>query len=185
MGQTRMTIFWPTPGFKRKYLSQLWVRTQESGESRGGRPELPVPNNPYGLWGHKATLNLNLSTRTELRSCVKVEVAVLSSPSLIILMVSVDACKATLEEEEFGFSFFRPPLLSSFFFPAFQVRPLVRSFLLSVFCFIYLALFSTNLCAVCWKPLIFLVCTLFKKKKKLFYFNVMSFVQLVCWFGWL
>ena len=28
--------------------------------------------------------------KSELRSCVKVEVAVLSSPSLIILMVSVD-----------------------------------------------------------------------------------------------
>ena len=28
--------------------------------------------------------------RTELRSCVKVEVAVLGSPSLIVLMVSVD-----------------------------------------------------------------------------------------------
>ena len=25
-------------------------------ESRGGRPGLPVPNSPYGLWGRKATL---------------------------------------------------------------------------------------------------------------------------------
>ena len=25
--------------------------------SRGGRPGLPVPNNPYGLCGRKATLN--------------------------------------------------------------------------------------------------------------------------------
>ena len=36
----------------------------------------PVPDSPC-----KATLNLN---------CVKVEVAVLGSPSLIVLMVSVD-----------------------------------------------------------------------------------------------
>ena len=35
-------------------------RAQELCESRGGRPELPVPNSPYGLCGRKATLNLNL-----------------------------------------------------------------------------------------------------------------------------
>ena len=48
---------------------------------------LPVPNNPYGLCERKATLNCSI---TELRDCMKVEVAVLGSPSLIILMVSVD-----------------------------------------------------------------------------------------------
>ena len=48
----------------------------------------PVPNSPYGLCGHKATLNCH--GRSELRSCVKVEVAVLGSSSLIVLMVSVD-----------------------------------------------------------------------------------------------
>ena len=90
---------------------------QELCESRGGRPGLPVPSSPYGLCGRKATLNLrcvkvevavpdsnspcglcgrkatlNLSSDTdlELRSCVKVEVAVLGSPSLIVLVVSVD-----------------------------------------------------------------------------------------------
>ena len=31
-------------------------RVQESCESRGGRPGLPVPNSPYGLCGRKATL---------------------------------------------------------------------------------------------------------------------------------
>ena len=46
----------------------------------------------------KATLNLNKCS-SELRSCVKVEVAVLGFPSLIILMVSVE-CKATSEAEE-------------------------------------------------------------------------------------
>ena len=56
-------------------------RTRELCESRGGCPGLPIPNSPYGLSGHKVT---------ELRSCVKVEVAVLDSPSLIVLMVSVD-----------------------------------------------------------------------------------------------
>ena len=40
------------------------------------------PNSPYGLCGRKATLNLS-----ELRSCVKVEVAALGFPmSLIVLM---------------------------------------------------------------------------------------------------
>ena len=34
-------------------------RTQELCESRGGRPELLVPNSLYGLCGRKATLNLN------------------------------------------------------------------------------------------------------------------------------
>ena len=46
-----------------------------------------VPNSPYGPCERKATLNCSIS---ELRSCVKVEVAVLESPSLINLMVSVD-----------------------------------------------------------------------------------------------
>ena len=54
-----------------------------------GRPGLPVPNSPYGLCGRKATLNLK-PKQSELRSCVKVEVAVLGSPSLIVLIVSVD-----------------------------------------------------------------------------------------------
>ena len=57
----------------------LTLRAQELCESRSGRPGLPVPNSPYGLCGRKATLN-----------CVKVEVAVLGSPSLIVRTVSVD-----------------------------------------------------------------------------------------------
>ena len=62
-------------------------------ESRGGRPGLLVPNSPsnspYSLGGHKATLEEDKTS--ELRSCVKVAVAVMGSPSLIVLnMVSVD-----------------------------------------------------------------------------------------------
>ena len=49
--------------------------------------EVDVPNSPCGLCGHKATLNCSIS---QFRSCVKVEVDVLDSPSLIVLMVSVD-----------------------------------------------------------------------------------------------
>ena len=61
--------------------------------------EVADPKKPDGFCGRKATLNCSIS---ELRSCVKVEVAVLGSPpSLISLMVSVDASKAaTFEEEE-------------------------------------------------------------------------------------
>ena len=39
---------------------------------------LLVPNRPYGLCGRKATLEEDRGS--ELRSCVKVEVAVLGSP---------------------------------------------------------------------------------------------------------
>ena len=60
---------------------------QEMCESRGGRPGLPVRNRPYGLCGRKATLNLG---KPKLGSCVKVEVAVLGSPSITVLVVSVD-----------------------------------------------------------------------------------------------
>ena len=68
----------------------LSCKVQELCESRGGRPGLPVPNGPYGLCGHEATLNMNKVKHSELRSCVKDEVDVLGSPSLIVLMVSVD-----------------------------------------------------------------------------------------------
>ena len=61
-------------------------RAQELCEGRVGRPWLPFPNKPHGFCGRKATLN----SLSELKSCVKVEVAVFGSPSLISLMVSVD-----------------------------------------------------------------------------------------------
>ena len=64
----------------------LTNRTQELCESRGGRPRLPVRNSPYGLIIVKQHWNI----ASELRSCVKVEVAVLVSPSLTVFMVSVD-----------------------------------------------------------------------------------------------
>ena len=68
-------------------LILLSVRAQELCESLGGHPGLPVPNSSYDLCGCKVTLN---HWHSEFRSCVKVEVAVLGSPSLISLMVSVD-----------------------------------------------------------------------------------------------
>ena len=55
--------------FRSDSLSHV-SRAQQLCESQGGRPGLPVPNSPYGL-------------------CVKVKVAVLGSPSLTVLMVSV------------------------------------------------------------------------------------------------
>ena len=64
-------------------------RAQELCECRDGRPGLPVPNSPYSPCGRKATLTCT-EEGSELRSCVKVEVVVLDSPSLISLMVSVD-----------------------------------------------------------------------------------------------
>ena len=65
-------------------------RTQELCESGGGRPGLPIPKSPYSLCRHKETLHCSIS---ELGNCVKVEVAVLGSPSLNHLTVSVDIKK--------------------------------------------------------------------------------------------
>ena len=47
------------------------------------------------LWCQPTKVGLQLMHPSELKSCVKVEVAVLGSPSLIVLTVSV-GCKATL-----------------------------------------------------------------------------------------
>ena len=63
-------------------------RAQELCESRGGRPGLPFPNSHYGLCGRKAILNI--VCLSELRSCVKVEVTIPGSPSLVVHVVSVD-----------------------------------------------------------------------------------------------
>ena len=82
---------------------------QDLCESRGGRPGLPVHNSPYGLWmqrntwrrclgavwkwrwpswaprPQKSLWSLNATQHLKMfRSCVKVEVDVLGSPSLII-----------------------------------------------------------------------------------------------------
>ena len=50
------------------------------------------PNSPYSLCGRKATLNSNW----ELRSCVKVEMAVLGSLSLTVRNYGLCGRKATL-----------------------------------------------------------------------------------------
>ena len=68
---------------------KVYSQSSELCKGQGGRPGLPVPNSPYGVYGRKATLNLNLC-HTEFRSCIKAEVSVLGSQSLISLMVSVD-----------------------------------------------------------------------------------------------
>ena len=38
-------------------FEEVHYKAPELCGSRGGRPGLPVPNNPYGLCGRKATLN--------------------------------------------------------------------------------------------------------------------------------
>ena len=74
------------------------VRAQELCESQGGHPGLPVPNSPYSLCGHKATLNEPSGTiHAELQSCVNREV-VLSSwreremDDLFARVVLVNSC---------------------------------------------------------------------------------------------
>ena len=59
----------------------MYLRAQELCESRGGRPGLS------GLCERKVALNCSIAG---LRSCVKVEVAVRGSLSLIGFIVSVD-----------------------------------------------------------------------------------------------
>ena len=50
-----------------------------------------VPNSPCGLCGRNATLQKEQKSAVrELRSCLKVEVVVLGSTSLIVFVVSVD-----------------------------------------------------------------------------------------------
>ena len=82
----------PARGFVSHHLGQVGPssRAVELCESRGGRPGLSVSEKPAGFCGRKATLNFSSTVTTELRNCVKVEVAVLRSPSLINLLVSVD-----------------------------------------------------------------------------------------------
>ena len=58
-------------------------------KSRGGHPGLPVPKSPEGLCGSKATFEEE-ETVLEFRSCVKVQVDILISPSLVVRIVSVD-----------------------------------------------------------------------------------------------
>ena len=65
------------------------VKTQELCERQNGPPGLPIPKKSYAFCGRKAKLEEELGL-SELRSCVNFEVAVLGSPSLIVLMVSVD-----------------------------------------------------------------------------------------------
>ena len=72
------------------------VRAQELCESRDGHPGFPVPNSPFGLCGRKATVNFETQWgESEFRSCVKVEVDVLGSPSLMVRTVSVDVKRHT------------------------------------------------------------------------------------------
>ena len=55
-----------------------------------GSPSLIVPSGWYGLCGRKANFEEEFRI-IELRSCVKVEMDVLGSPSLTVRTVSVDA----------------------------------------------------------------------------------------------
>ena len=75
--------------WNRGFCAEQDSGVQELCESGGGRPGLPVPNSPYGLCGRTATFEEE-GRASELRSCVKVAVDVLVSPSLIVRTVSVD-----------------------------------------------------------------------------------------------
>ena len=76
-------------------------------KGRGGRPGLPVTNNPYGLCGRKVNIELLSS---ELRSCVKVEVDVPGSPSLIRPYGLCESNAALNEQHYLWLSFFHAGL---------------------------------------------------------------------------
>ena len=83
------------------------LRAQGLCESRGGRNGLPVPNSPYGLCGRNATLNLN-HCGSELMNCVKVAVAVLSSPSLTVtLLFEMSRVDTAFRNESDGYCFLK------------------------------------------------------------------------------
>ena len=67
----------------------MLVGAQELCESRGKRPWLPFTN--LGLCGRKEIVNLNPDFLSP--GAVKVEVAALGTPSLIIRTVSVDVAQ--------------------------------------------------------------------------------------------
>ena len=93
-------VFWLPPQGKSGSLLWFLFRYQELCQSWGGRPRLPVPNSPYGLCGCKSTLN----SSSELRSCVKVEEAVRSCPSLKVHSVRVDVKQHWTTERWLRFS---------------------------------------------------------------------------------
>ena len=69
--------------FNNNYTTEY--RAQEHCENRGGLPGIPVPNKPTVSVDVNQHLNNNYTTVSELRSCAKVEVAVLGFPCLINL----------------------------------------------------------------------------------------------------
>ena len=81
----------PAFDIKLQWTHSKTFRAQELCERGGGRPGLPVPNSPYNwsLWTESNT-ELELHIVSELRSCVKIEVAVQCSPYLTACTVSVD-----------------------------------------------------------------------------------------------
>ena len=78
-------------------VKQQWnsVRAQELCESRGGRAGLSIPK----VRAVSVDVKQHWNIASELRDCVKVEVAVLGSLSLVVLMVSVEI---KLEEVKTG-----------------------------------------------------------------------------------
>ena len=49
----------------KQHWTELAQTVHQLCESRGGRTGLPVPNNPYGPYGHKATLNWTSANRVQ------------------------------------------------------------------------------------------------------------------------
>ena len=88
LGSPSLIVCTVSVDVKQHWTNDWTVRARELCERQSGRSGLPVPNSLYGLCRRKATLALNWSNGVG--GCVKVEVAVLGSPSLIVLMVSVD-----------------------------------------------------------------------------------------------
>ena len=89
LGSPSLIVRTVSVNVKQQLKKTKTIRVQELCESRSGRPGFPVPNSQYGLNESKATFEEEKENTSELRSCVKVEVDVLGSPSLIVSTVSM------------------------------------------------------------------------------------------------
>ena len=71
LGSPLLIVLMISVDVKQHLNRNVRFRAQELCESGGDRPGLPVPNSPYGLSGHKATLHLNLRHDGQTKSVLR------------------------------------------------------------------------------------------------------------------
>ena len=81
-------VLWESISITMWTFRHIPIRTQELCESRAGRPGLPTPNSPYGLYGRKATLDEEMWWK---QTCSRYS-ETSSLKHMEIRLVSVDLC---------------------------------------------------------------------------------------------